>query len=95
MIIVGYQSEGSLGRRLVDGDKLVSIFGEKIAVVPWLQIFNVFNNNSLAANNYGGLGDTFGSLNYAYQSGDIPGLTSQRGRQKATRLMQIGVRVTF
>jgi len=32
VIIVGYQSADSLGRRLVDGEKLVSIFGEKIAV---------------------------------------------------------------
>lgn len=32
VIIVGYQGDGSLGRRLVDGEKVVSIFGEKIAV---------------------------------------------------------------
>lgn len=32
VIIVGYQSRDSLGRRLVDGDKEVSIFGDKIAV---------------------------------------------------------------
>ena len=32
VVIVGYQSADSLGRRLVDGEKLVSIFGEKIAV---------------------------------------------------------------
>jgi metallo-beta-lactamase family protein len=32
VLIVGYQSHESLGRRLVEGDKMVRIFGEKIAV---------------------------------------------------------------
>lgn len=32
VLIVGYQGDGSLGRRLVDGEKVVSLFGEKIAV---------------------------------------------------------------
>lgn len=32
VVIVGFQAHGSLGRRLVEGEKLVSILGEKIAV---------------------------------------------------------------
>ncbi|HZI31142.1 MAG TPA: MBL fold metallo-hydrolase, partial [Candidatus Binatia bacterium] len=32
VLIVGYQGDGSLGRRLVNGEKVVKLFGEKIAV---------------------------------------------------------------
>ncbi|MFO1487644.1 MAG: MBL fold metallo-hydrolase [Verrucomicrobiota bacterium] len=43
VLIVGYQGEGSLGRRLVDGDKMVSIFGEKIAVKASIHTLNGFS----------------------------------------------------
>jgi metallo-beta-lactamase family protein len=32
VVFVGYQSEGSLGRRLVDGEKTVKLFGDEIYV---------------------------------------------------------------
>lgn len=32
VMFVGYQSQDSLGRRLIEGEKLVRIFGEEIAV---------------------------------------------------------------
>jgi metallo-beta-lactamase family protein len=32
VVIVGFQAQGTLGRRLLDGDKRVRIFGEEIAV---------------------------------------------------------------
>lgn len=39
IVFVGYQAEGTLGRRLIDGEKLVKIFGESINVQA--DIFNI------------------------------------------------------
>jgi hypothetical protein len=67
---------------------------EELAIEPWLQIFNVFNRTGL--NSYGGLDTSFGSWNYDYATpADRSDLTLQRGRNQDTRLLQIGVRVTF
>ncbi|MBI3485014.1 MAG: TonB-dependent receptor [Acidobacteria bacterium] len=67
---------------------------EGLVVEPWLQVFNLFNTTGYGG--YGGLGGGFGSLNYNYATtADIQQLTASRGRMTDTRLMQIGVRVSF
>ncbi len=78
---------------------------EGFVVEPWFQIFNVFNHTGL--NTYGGgLDGRFGSLNFDYRSpanqsrsecgGDcVAALTATRGRNNSTRLLQVGVRVSF
>ena len=43
VLIVGYQGHGSLGRRLVDGEKRVSIHGEKIAVKARIHTLSGFS----------------------------------------------------
>jgi metallo-beta-lactamase family protein len=43
VLIVGYQGEGSLGRRLVDGEKVVTIFGEKIVVKAQVHTLSGFS----------------------------------------------------
>lgn len=43
VLIVGYQGNGSLGRRLVDGEKVVTIFGEKIAVKAQIHTLGGFS----------------------------------------------------
>jgi metallo-beta-lactamase family protein len=43
VLIVGYQGHGSLGRRLVDGETEVKIFGEKIAVKATIHTLGGFS----------------------------------------------------
>jgi metallo-beta-lactamase family protein len=43
VLIVGYQGHGSLGRRLVDGDKEVRMFGDKIAVKATIHTLGGFS----------------------------------------------------
>jgi metallo-beta-lactamase family protein len=46
VLIVGFQGYGSLGRRLVDGDKIVTIFGERIPVNASIHTLNGFSGHA-------------------------------------------------
>jgi len=72
----------------------LNMIREGLVVEPWLQVFNLFNTTGYGS--YGGLGGGFGSLNYNYSTpADLQALTASRGRLTDTRLLQIGVRVSF
>ena len=40
MLFVGYQSEGTIGRKLIDGEKVVKLFGETINVNASIEIMD-------------------------------------------------------
>lgn len=46
VLIVGYQGHGSLGRRLVDGEKHVSIFGQRTPVAATIHTLNGFSGHA-------------------------------------------------
>jgi metallo-beta-lactamase family protein len=46
VLIVGFQGHGSLGRRLVDGHKVVTIFGERIPVNASIHTLNGFSGHA-------------------------------------------------
>ena len=46
VVIVGYQGQGSLGRRLVDGQRVVTIHGERIPVHAQVQTLNGFSGHA-------------------------------------------------
>ena len=43
IVFVGYQAEGTLGRRILDGAKVVKIFGEEIIIKAKIHQINGFS----------------------------------------------------
>ena len=46
ILFVGYQAEGTLGRKILNGDKLVKIFGEEIAVNAEIKSLDAFSGHA-------------------------------------------------
>jgi len=77
-------------------DRPIKFFHEGWQLNPYVDIINLFNH--APSNTYGGLGATFGSLNYDYTA--TPGqlasdLASSLGRNAGLRQIQLGVRFDF
>ena len=62
ILFVGYQAPGTLGRRLVDGEKKVKIFGEEIAVNARIEYIE----------GYSGHADQEGLMNFVYSFTNPP-----------------------
>ena len=92
VLIVGYQGEGSLGRRLVDGEKEVSMFGEKIQVRATIHTLGGFSAHAGQTD----LMDWFGHLAAAHPR---VALThgEDRGRLPLAKLIQerYGIKVVL
>jgi hypothetical protein len=64
---------------------------------PFADIINLFNHAAMAT--YGGLGNTFGSLNFNYATAaagqQVPDLANRQGRTNGLRQVQVGIRLDF
>ena len=62
ILFVGYQAEGTLGRKIMDGQKLVKLFGDEIAVNAEIKYLDAFSGHA----------DKEGLLNWIYHMDKKP-----------------------
>ena len=72
VLIVGFQAQNTLGRKLVDGEKTVNIFGEPHEVRAMVQIYNAFSGHA----------DQKGLLRFAGDAGDLKDVFLVHGEEK-------------
>jgi metallo-beta-lactamase family protein len=70
VIIVGFQAEGTLGRDLVEGRKLVRIFGDEIAVRAKIHTMNGFSAHAGQSTLLGWAGAFEGAKRFALTHGE-------------------------
>jgi metallo-beta-lactamase family protein len=46
LLVIGYQAEGTLGRRIIEGDKEVNINGDRIPVRATIKVFDMFSGHA-------------------------------------------------
>jgi hypothetical protein len=73
------------------------VIKEHWKISPFADIINLFNHAPMAT--YGGLGATFGSLNFNYVNAApgqrVPDLANSKGRLNGLRQVQVGLRLDF
>lgn len=46
LLVIGYQAEGTLGRRIVDGDKEITINGDRIPIRATIKVVDIFSGHA-------------------------------------------------
>lgn len=75
LLIVGFQAENTLGRKLVEKESPVNIFGDPHEVLAEVQIYNAFSGHA----------DQKGLLEFASKAGDLKNIFLVHGEEKSQR----------
>lgn len=75
VMIVGYMAENTLGRKIVDGESPINIFGEPYELKAEVQIFNAFSGHA----------DKKGLLEFAENAGDLKNIFCVHGEYEGMK----------